>query len=114
VRSVPTSAIALCTLLAVAAVPLSAQPPAHEPGPCGQITKLCKRAGFIQGGAKAGQGLYTDCIAPIMRGTPQPPAAKTALPQVDAGVVAACKQKRPTFGEQAQKKASSKQPNDAP
>ncbi len=111
-RSVRISAIALCVLLAGAAVPLNAQPDAHEP--CGQITKLCKKAGFLQGGAKAGKGLYTDCIAPIMRGTPQPPAATTRLPQISADVVAACRQKRPTFGEPRPKTASSKQPSDAP
>ena len=106
-RSVRTSAIALYALLAGAVVPLSAQPPAHEADPCGQIREVCKKAGFIQGSAKAGTGLYTDCIAPIMRGTPQPAAAKTPLPQVSADVVAACKQKRPNFGEQKPKTASS-------
>jgi hypothetical protein len=113
VRSAWISAITLYALLASAVVPLSAQPPAHERDPCGQITGVCQKAGFSKGSAKAGTGLYTDCIAPIMRGTPQPPTAKTPLPQVSADVVAACRQKRPNFGEQKPKTASSNQPSDA-
>jgi hypothetical protein len=71
----------------------------HAPGPCQQIEKACKDAGFIKGEAKKGFGLWVDCIDPIMQGKTSVPGATKALPSVDAGVVAACKAKNPKFGE---------------
>ena len=93
------SSLTVGTLLAAAAAPLSAQQPAHQPGPCEQLVQACKQAGFIEGDARTGNGLHVDCINPIMRGTAQPPKAKLPLPQVNPQVVAACKQKHPNFGE---------------
>jgi hypothetical protein len=102
-RQVRISTAAVCTLLAGMAAPLSAQPAASNPGPCEQIVEACKKAGFIQGDYKTGNGLHVDCIDPIMHGTAQPPKAKIPLPQVSPQLVAACKQKHPDFGEPKQK-----------
>jgi len=77
-------------------VALSAEP---GPGPCKQIVAACKSAGFVQGDYKQGFGLWADCVDPIIRGTTPPANTDKPLPTVDAGVVAACKQKNPTFGE---------------
>jgi hypothetical protein len=80
---------------------LSAAAPAAlgAPGPCEQIVEACKSAGFVKGDARQGYGLWRDCINPIMRGTPQPPRADRPLPPVSPDLVAACRQKRPNFGE---------------
>jgi hypothetical protein len=45
---------------------------APRQGPCAEIRAACEQAGFVQGSARAGDGLFLDCIAPVMRGTPQP------------------------------------------
>lgn len=71
----------------------------HAPGPCQQIEKACLDAGFIKGDWKKGDGLWRDCVDPIMQGKTTVPGATKALPSVDAGVVAACKAKHPKFGE---------------
>jgi len=102
-----TLAIAMCALIAAAAAPLNAQEAGKgggkgggkPSGPCEQIEQDCKSAGFILGDAKTGNGLWVDCIRPIMRGTGQPSSAKIALPQVSPDVVTACKAKHPNFGE---------------
>jgi hypothetical protein len=99
------------TLLAAAAATSSAQPPAHESGPCEQIVAACKQAGFIEGDARNGNGLHVDCIDPIVRDTAQPPKATIPLPQVSPQVVAACKQKHPNFGEPKGGQPKSEQPS---
>ena len=60
---------------------------AQPTGACAQIADACKKAGF-----GPGTGI-TDCIRPIMAGTPQ-----QKYPQIDPQVVAACKQQDPKFG----------------
>jgi hypothetical protein len=84
------------------AASLSAQNAQPEPGPCEQIVAACKQAGFIEGDYKNGNGLYGDCVGPLMRDTAQPQKAKILLPKVSADLVAACKQKHPNFGERRQ------------
>jgi hypothetical protein len=66
--------------------------------PCEVVESTCAGAGFIKGQAKAGNGLWEDCINPIMQGQTIPNAVKP-IPSVDPGVVAACHAKRPKFGE---------------
>lgn len=68
------------------------------PGPCKQIAEACKSAGFIKGDWKNGDGLWRDCVNPIVQGQTTVPGATKPLPTVDAGVVAACKAKHPKFG----------------
>ena len=108
-RNLRISTVTVCTLLASAAAPLSA--PANQPGPCEQIVEACKKAGFIEGDYKTGNGLHVDCINPIMRGKAQPPKAKLPLPQVSPQVVASCKQKHPNFGEPKPGQPKTAQPN---
>src|SRR4051812_29788423 len=71
--------------------------------PCEQIKKACEAAGFIKGEAKQGNGLWVDCIDPVMRGQAQPKKATKPLPPVDAALVAACKAKHPHFGQGKEK-----------
>jgi hypothetical protein len=84
--------------------PAGAQKPAtttgqKTSGPCEEIESACKSAGFVQGDAKQGNGLWVDCVDPIMQGAKQPAKATKPLPSVSADVVSACKQKNPKFGE---------------
>ena len=79
------------------------QPPVHggkheKEGPCKEIKDACLKAGFVQGEAKEGKGLWKDCINPLIQGTT---AKKSVLPlpTVTPAVVAACKAKHPKFGE---------------
>ena len=67
-------------------------------GPCGQITKACKDAGFGSGVGYVGKGLFTDCVNPLMQGKPQPRQATIPLPQVNPHIIAACKQIDPDYG----------------
>jgi hypothetical protein len=69
--------------------------------PCAEIVAACRQAGFVQGGAKAGNGLQLDCIAPIIQGTPQPRRASQPLPQIAPQLVAACKARNPNFGQRS-------------
>src|SRR5271157_3255624 len=68
-------------------------------GPCQQIKSACMNAGFVQGGVSAGNGLWLDCIDPIMQGTAQRHKATKPLPQVDPKLVAACKAQDASFGQ---------------
>ncbi len=67
--------------------------------PCEQVKTACINAGFVQGGASAGNGLVRDCVDPIVQGTPQRRKATKPLPQVDPTVVAACKAENASFGQ---------------
>jgi hypothetical protein len=66
---------------------------------CAEIKAACEQAGFVQGGARAGIGLFVDCIAPIMRGTVQARRASKPVPQLDFQLVADCKAQNPNFGQ---------------
>jgi hypothetical protein len=80
-------------LLSQAAQSAPTQPvPWH---PCAKIAQACARAGFVPSGAKRGLGIMSDCIRPIMLGTPKRLAA---LPQINPEIVAACKERDPNFG----------------
>jgi N-acetylglucosamine-6-sulfatase len=68
-------------------------------GPCGQIVAACQQAGFMQGGARTGEGIQVDCVRPIMQATEQPRRATKPLPQIDPQIVAACKARNPNFGQ---------------
>jgi len=87
----------LVSLLVTALLAQSAQSAPTQPvpwHPCAQITAACTRAG--PNSAKSGVGIMSDCIRPIMLGTPKRQA--TALPQIDPRIVAACKERDPNFG----------------
>lgn len=70
----------------------------HPPGPCKQIAQACEKAGFIKGDWKKGDGLWRDCVDPIMQGQTNVPGATKPLPTVDASLVSACKAKHPKYG----------------
>jgi len=77
---------------------LAAESPGKKPGPCDEVQQACTSAGF-----KAGTGLWSECIDPIMQGVPQPAAAKIPLPKVSPETVSACKEKHPQFGQKKHK-----------
>jgi hypothetical protein len=66
---------------------------------CAEIRAACEQAGFVQGGARSGNGVFVDCIVPIMRGTPQPRRASRPLPPINLQLVADCKALNPNFGQ---------------
>jgi hypothetical protein len=70
-----------------------AAPAAKGDGPCAQIEKACASAGFVKSQAKQGNGLFVDCVKPIVSGQPQPKNAVRPLPSIDQGVVQACRAK---------------------
>src|SRR5262249_24542002 len=80
---------------------------------CAEIRAACKQAGFIRGRAKTGEGIFVDCIAPIMRGTAQPRRASKPLPQINSQLVADCKAQNPNFG-QMKRNALPSQPTEEP
>lgn len=92
---------------APATAPTPATPPvrpmknnrARLPRACKQIADACRKAGFIRGDWKKGDGLWRDCVDPIVQGAATVPGATKPLPVVDPQVVAACKAHRPKFGE---------------
>jgi hypothetical protein len=92
-------ATALFTLgLPLANADESHGPKSHPPGPCQQIAAACKNAGFIPGDWKKGDGLWRDCVDPIVQGVTTVHGATKPLPTVDPSVVSACKAKHPKFG----------------
>ena len=66
---------------------------------CVEIMAACEQAGFVRGDAKAGDGLFVDCVLPILRGTPQRRRASKPLPQTDPRLVVDCKVQNPNFGQ---------------
>ena len=68
-------------------------------GACKKIVEACKAAGFVQGEWKTGNGLWKDCVDPIVQGTGPVAGATHALPTVDASAISECKSKHPKFGE---------------
>jgi hypothetical protein len=90
--------IVAVTLALSSAATTSAFAQQGQPEPCEQIKSACQSAGFIQGDAKQGKGLWMDCVNPIMQGKTAPHAV-LAVPSVSPSLISACKAKRPKFGE---------------
>jgi hypothetical protein len=61
---------------------------------CVEIMASCEQAGFVRGDAKAGDGLFIDCVLPIVRGTPQRRRASKPLPEIE--LRATCRASIPT------------------
>jgi hypothetical protein len=74
--------------LLVLSLPASTQPARADA--CDQIKAACEQAGFVYGGANAGNGVIVDCFRPIVQAKPQPANASRPLPQVDPQLVAGC------------------------
>ena len=93
--------LTLVSLLVTGLLAQSAQSAPTQPvpwHPCARIAAACTQAGFVPNGTKRGLGIMSDCIRPIMLGTPQRKQASKALPQIDPQVVAACNERNPNFG----------------
>src|SRR5215472_7083601 len=86
-------------ILVVASVTCNSVQAAPRQPACIEIMASCEQAGFVRGDAKAGDGLFIDCVIPIVRGTPQRPRASKPLPQIDPKLVADCKIQNPNFGQ---------------
>jgi hypothetical protein len=82
----------------IALVPASALQAGPNGEACRQIVFACLNAGFIQGGAKQGNGLWMNCINPIMQGKGLQ-RASMPLPRLNPRVVSACRASNPTFGQ---------------
>jgi len=87
--------VSMCSSLALAQGKKAQEGPPNE---CKQIEAACKQAGFIQGDWKKGDGLWRDCVDPIVQGKSNVPGATKPLPRVDPNLVAQCKAKHPKFG----------------
>jgi hypothetical protein len=66
--------------------------------PCKEIVDICKKAGFVAGEGRKGDGLYWDCVNPIMQHKTVVPNATKPLPAVDPNLVAQCHKGDPSFG----------------
>ena len=86
-------------ILVVASITCGSVQAAPRQPACIEIMASCEQAGFVRGDAKAGNGLFIDCVIPIVRGTPQRPRASKPLPQIDPKLVADCKMQNPNFGQ---------------
>lgn len=62
---------------------------------CRTITAACQKAGFSFGKAKTGEGLWVDCMSPIMSGKPS--KSKKPVPKIDKNVLNACHACNPSF-----------------
>jgi hypothetical protein len=89
--------IALTCAIILGTMPSPAQA-ARDQSPCRQVVSACLGAGFVQGGARNGNGLWRDCINPIMQGW----VRRNLLPRLNAALVAACRDRNPTFGQPRQ------------
>ena len=81
--------------IATGLVPVTSR--AADRGFCQQIRSACLDAGFVQGGARDGNGLWRDCIDPVIQGR-IPRGTRLPLPHVNPRIVAACRTNNPAFG----------------
>jgi hypothetical protein len=107
-----TAIVTSAGALVAAMTSLAEAAPAQRP--CAAIVATCQQAGFVRGGAKAGNGLIVDCVGPIIKGTPQRPRALKSLPSIDATLVAACKASNPNLGRRNGRSRPAAPPSDGP
>jgi hypothetical protein len=92
---------AILGMLLFGLVPCGPAQAAPRQPACVELMSACEQAGFVRGDAKGGDGLFVDCVVPILRGTPQRRRASKPLPQIDPGLVANCRAQNPNFGQRA-------------
>ena len=81
--------LALMLTISAAFAEVTAAPKAEDKDrPCKMIMKACYDAGFEKGEAKLGNGLFVDCMKPILNGE----SVKGVT--VEAATVQACQEKR--------------------
>jgi len=68
------------------------------PAACKQMADVCRKDGYLPADWKDYDGLWSDCVDPILQGQTIVPGAKRPLPSVDPKVVAACKASHPKYG----------------
>src|ERR1700757_4212947 len=64
---------------------------------CEQISAACEAAGFVRGGASAGNGILVDCVEPIIQGRVARRPGR-ALPPVAPQLIAQCRSEDSAFG----------------
>jgi len=99
-HAVPGAALLAALLLSSDAIAQSA---------CGEIAAACEAAGFVRGGASAGDGILVDCAGPILEGR-APRRTTRALPQVAPELIAQCRREDPAFGRAKGARAAAEQP----
>jgi hypothetical protein len=76
-------------------------PPPKEPN-CLAVYNACTGGGYIQGDAKEGNGLWKDCIIPLMTGTtpPKSPPAGVTFPNASqlTQQIQTCHKNHPKWG----------------
>jgi len=92
------SFLSIATASAIAGTSLAPTSALAADKPCQQIRQACLDAGFAEGAFKEGNGLFIDCVDPIMQAAAQPTKASKPLPTIDPQVVSACKTANPNFG----------------
>jgi hypothetical protein len=98
----PRAQLAYAIVLVLSTSAFAADTPANPGKPhhaCQKIAQACRDAGFKKGDWKNGDGLWRDCVDPIVQGVSTVPGGTKPLPTVDAAIVADCKAHHPKFGE---------------
>jgi hypothetical protein len=97
IRTLTLASLVALTLASIA----FADDTATIPPSCKRIEEACLKAGFIQGAVKKGDGLWADCIDPIMHGMTTVPGATKPLPEIEKvnELVAHCRARAPKWGE---------------
>jgi hypothetical protein len=87
--TVTQGSAAACILRAIATLPGPGLATRAEGGqaPREQIVAACQGAGFLKGAAGGGNGLWVDCVKPIVEGTTPAHQTSGPLPQVDPASV---------------------------
>jgi hypothetical protein len=96
--SVLTGFVYLLSLISAAASFAAAPPPPPPKEPnCQAVYNACTQAGYIYGDAGKGNGLYRDCITPLLTGTtpPKPTPAGISLPTQVSAQAKVCHQNHP-------------------
>src|SRR5689334_18205380 len=68
------------------------------PAACKQMADVCRKDGYLPADWKDYDGLWSDCVDPILQGQTIVAGAKRPLPSIDPKVVAACKASHPKYG----------------
>src|ERR1700733_10811217 len=91
--------IAINLTTGVLAAPAPPPPPPTEPN-CLAVYNACTQAGYIYGDAGHGNGLYRDCVGPLVTGTPPPKAPPPGVnfPAQVAPQAKICHQNHPKWG----------------
>jgi hypothetical protein len=98
-RIIFVMACSLSLLSSAVSFAAPAPPPPNEPN-CQAVYSACTQAGYIFGDAGKGNGLYKDCITPLVTGTtpPKPAPQGVTFPAQVAPKAQICHQNHPKWG----------------